>query len=287
MTPAPSERPLIDPHERREAVVRLIGSARRRVALAVVRCNDPFVLDALGAALDRGVRVQALLPARSLGWGRYPDGLAGLLAQMGVEVHRYDPRLHYHAKYLVVDDQAAFVGTFNFVRRSFERTSDFGVLTEDADVVGAIGELFETDVRHAPLDGWCPRRVIVGPDHARERLTELLASARERICLVDHKLSDPAMRALLRSRESDGIKIDVLGRVDVRPFRAHGRLLVIDNRLALVGSGALSTRSLDERREVAVLSENPATVRRLAEFVDRIIAGQSAPKTTRGAVEEA
>lgn len=287
MSPTPSERLVVEPWERRDAVVEAIRSASRSVALAVVRCNDPNVLEAIGEAIDRGVHVRALLPARSLGWGHYPEGLAGLFSQMGVEVHRYAPRVHYHAKYLVADARLAFVGTFNFVKRSFERTSDFGVMTDDPEVVAAIGELFETDCQHASLDGSQPRRVIVGPDHARERLAELLTSARERICLVDHKLSDPSMRALLRSRESDGLKVDVLGRIDVRPFRAHGRLMVIDDRLAVVGSGALSTRSLDERREVAIVSETPSTVRRLTEFVDRVIAGQIVPRAGPGAVEEA
>ncbi len=52
----------------------------------------------------------------------------------------------------------------------------------------------------------------------------------------------------------------------LRPLRAHGKLLLIDDRAALIGSLALSPASLDRRRELAVVVRDPRLVAALGAF---------------------
>ncbi len=47
---------------------------------------------------------------------------------------------------------------------------------------------------------------------------------------------------------------------------AHGTLTIVDQRVALVGSLALSATSLSLRRELRLLVQAPAAVRRLDAF---------------------
>ena len=49
---------------------------------------------------------------------------------------------------------------------------------------------------------------------------------------------------------------------------SHGRLLIVDDRTAVVGSMALSTRHLDHRREVALVVDDWAAVGELVSFFD-------------------
>jgi len=142
------ERLAITPAERRAAVLGTVAAARRRLALSIFRCTDFEFVDALGSAIDRGVTVEALLAARRHRWRDEPDGLPRVLRRLGVCVHmRPAGATPYHAKYLVADEGAAFVGTLNWTRRHFDRTCDFGVITHDPTVVRGVMELFEVDRR--------------------------------------------------------------------------------------------------------------------------------------------
>src|SRR5262245_38759070 len=86
------DRLVLDPSERREAMLRVIGGARRRLVLSLFRCDDFSVLDALAAALERGVEIRALLTKRAKGGRKRLQKLWGALEQMGVVVSWYaDP----------------------------------------------------------------------------------------------------------------------------------------------------------------------------------------------------
>jgi len=58
------DRLVIEPGQRRRAVVGLIRSAQRHLVLSIFRCNDEAVLTALAAAVDRGVQVHSIVTNR-------------------------------------------------------------------------------------------------------------------------------------------------------------------------------------------------------------------------------
>lgn len=257
------------PIERRRALVDLVRSARRRLALTLVRWNDAEVMDEIGAAVDRGVLVDALLSQQARGSRGEPGGLAGLLERMGVRVHVYtDPAVRYHAKILIADDGPALIGSFNLTRRCLSRTCDFCVTTWDPAVVAETWQLFEHDCGGGLPGAVVPDgRLLVAPGSLRGALTTLIERASRSIWIVDHKLRDPSMLSLLDARRAEGVAIDLLGASRVLPYRAHGRLLLIDESTAVIGSASLSRSSLDERREIAIVVSDPALVARLCAFV--------------------
>jgi len=271
--PVASERVVFLPAERKPAILGVIRGARQRLALSMFRCDDFDVLDALAAALGRGVRVDVLLTGRASGWRTRLGHLWQVLESMGATLHRFgDPVVKYHAKYLIADDGPAVVASLNFTRDCFTETADFIVVTRDRPVVQSLIRLFDADCRDAGLAvsrGLSPR-LIVGPQRAREMFAALLRGARRRIALVDHKLTDPAMLELLRARERAGVRLTVLGRSHRSGFRPHGKLLIVDDRVAVVGSLALSALSLDFRREVAIVVRDRACVARLVEVFERL-----------------
>ncbi len=74
------------------------------------------------------------------------------------------------------------------------------------------------------------------------------------------------MRRILAQKVRDGVRVDHIGTHVVGGREAHGKITIVDGRIALVGSLALSTASLSLRRELGVLVEEPACVRRLETF---------------------
>jgi phosphatidylserine/phosphatidylglycerophosphate/cardiolipin synthase-like enzyme len=260
------EKLVLDPAERKAALLGVIGTARRRLILSLFRCDDFSVLDALAAALERGCEVEAILTKRAKGGKKRLKKLWGALEEMGAVVTRYaDPVVKYHAKYLVADESTAMITTLNPTRKCFTRTWDAVLLTKDPSVVKGLLTLFKADAAGVPLPSRRPlgRRLIVGPERSRDEIRALIAGAKHSIRILDHKLSDPDLVALLRDRRSEGVLVSVLGKQPMRGIVPHGKMMIIDDTRAVLGSTALSTLSLDFRREVSAVIHDPALVKQL------------------------
>jgi phosphatidylserine/phosphatidylglycerophosphate/cardiolipin synthase-like enzyme len=196
---------------------------------------------------------------------------------MGANVHSYsDPVVKYHAKYLLADDGPALITSLNLTAKCFGATCDFIVLTYDPGVVAGLRELFEVDwlAPHSTLSSHVNPRLIVGPERARTQFTALLESARRSIHIIDHKLDDPAIQALLNSKKAQGVDVQVLGEGNLGGLLAHGKLMIIDGRIAAIGSMAQTAMSLDFRREIAVTVEDRKCVRKLKNFYRLLASGR-------------
>jgi phosphatidylserine/phosphatidylglycerophosphate/cardiolipin synthase-like enzyme len=280
----------IKPEQRRETVIRVIRAARRRLILSVFRCSDYLILDELAEAVSRGVRVEALLTPRARGdEAKQLKELGTVLQGMGAEVFRYsDPIVKYHAKYMVPDDGPALIGTLNFTAKCFTNTCDFQLVTSDPAVISSLKRLFETDCvsPEAPLPEGLSERLIVGPDQARARLTALLEQASSSIRIIDHKLSDPQMVALLKEKNQNGVAVEVLGAGEVGGLRSHGKMLAVDDRVAVIGSIAMAPLNMDFRREVAVALHDARCVAQLSGFFQAAAAIKAASQTAVSAEDE-
>ena len=263
------ERIILAPAERRPAVLSLIESARERLALSLFRCDDEAVLDALAAAVRRGVRVRALLTARAKNSKQHLKELHRFLKALGAEVRRYDDRVvRYHAKYFIADDGPALITSLNPTHKCFEATCDFLVVSGDGEVVTGLARLFDADwegIRYEPST-LPDHRLIVGPEQARRRFADLFDQATRRIRLIDPKISDPAMLHLLKDRATAGVSVEVRSERVLGSLASHGKLLMIDDSAAVIGSVSLSTLSLEFRRELALVIRDRRALTALEQF---------------------
>ncbi|MGH9257409.1 MAG: phospholipase D-like domain-containing protein [Vicinamibacterales bacterium] len=263
------ERVVIAPEERRDAILAVIDSARERLDVSVFRCDDGPVLDALTAAVRRGVHVRALLTGRAKGSKTQLKHLGKLLQQGGVDVRRYaDPVVRYHAKYAVADDGPAIIASLNFTRKCFADTCDFLLVSTDAHLVHPLLRLFDADWQgrmYVPGNGGTDR-LIVGPEHARARFAVLLDRATRTIRIIDPKINDPAMLLLLRTKAAQGISVEIRGPRDLGALVPHGKLLMLDDATAVIGSLSLSTLALEFRRELAVIIHDRRSLDTLERF---------------------
>jgi len=262
---------ILSPGERRDTLLHVIRRAKRRLTFSLFRCDDHKVLNELAEAHERGVRVEALVTPTAKGWDKRLNDLRELLSDLGAEVHRYEgPGAKYHAKYLVADDSTAVVASLNFTQKCFNDTCDFLLVSHDPRLIGSLRRLFEADCRPpgSPFPRNLSERLIVGPEHARDRITALIKQAKRRIRIIDHRMADEEMMALLRARSNAGVTVEILKDREIGGLRSHGKMLLIDDAIAVVGSISLSGPSLDDRREVAVIVRQPEAVARLTKFFD-------------------
>jgi cardiolipin synthase A/B len=279
-----TDRFVFAPDDRASSVLRVIRSARSRLILSLFRCDDFEVLDALAEALQRGVEVSILVTPRAKGWTKRLNELWSALEDMGVILRRYaDPVVKYHAKYVVADDGPALVASLNFTRKCFTRTCDFVVTTFDPTVVDGLRRLFEADSRGpaANLPSRLGSRLIVGPQHARRDVTRLIQGARQRIEIVDPKLTDPAILDLLKAKRAAGVAVTVLGRDAAGAYWPHGKMLLVDDAVGVIGSLSLSALSLDFRREVALVVRDPACVKQMRRLFRRLAGPTAAGRASR------
>jgi phosphatidylserine/phosphatidylglycerophosphate/cardiolipin synthase-like enzyme len=268
-TAKPSDQLILAPAARRDAVIDLMRSARHTLILSMFRCDDFSIVDELAAAVRRDVRVRVLITQRARGWKEKLKELTALLKSLGAEVRPYDSAVvKYHAKYIVADDRRALVTSLNFTRKCFENTCDFLVFSEDQEIVSGLKDLFEKDCAAsagAPLTRFTPR-LIIGPEFSRQRLTQMLSEAVSSIRIIDHRVTDPEILGLLATKKSQGVTVQVIGSNRVDGLICHGRMLLIDDKVAIIGSIHLSGPSLDFRREVAILLEEPNRVAELYDY---------------------
>lgn len=131
--------------------VAAINSARHRLWLTTPYfVPDTAVRAALRLAVLRGVDVRVLIPAR-------PDHRVVFAAstlhahhalRAGVRVFRYQPGF-VHQKVVLVDDDAASVGSINLDSRSFRLNFEVGALVVDRDFAAAVAAMLRVDFGHA------------------------------------------------------------------------------------------------------------------------------------------
>jgi phosphatidylserine/phosphatidylglycerophosphate/cardiolipin synthase-like enzyme len=138
----------------RESLVDALRAARRRVFVASFMLGDERLLEEFIAAADRlqgGVYVITALDERSLRKGLDEYELTEQeapeerkknferLTSAGVYVRGHES---CHAKFAVIDDHTAIVGSANFVTNGFEWTGEGNVLLKDPAGVQQLARLF-------------------------------------------------------------------------------------------------------------------------------------------------
>jgi len=143
-----------DLHDAAGVWLDMIAGARTSIDLAQFYASNQqpsrleSIVQALEAAAARGVRVRFLAERAFV--QIYPDTLERL-ARAGVSVRHLDltavlgGRAVHHAKYFLVDDRDAFLGSQNFDWRSLEHNYELGARVRDPALVGGLAAIFAAD----------------------------------------------------------------------------------------------------------------------------------------------
>jgi cardiolipin synthase len=259
-------------------IVQSIRKAKKSIDVCIFRLDLAEIERALMTAVQRGVRVRALIAHTNRGGEARLRKLEQRLLAGGVTVSRTgDDLLRYHAKYLIADDVLHVFG-FNFTKIDILRSRSFAVSTRDRRAVAEAARLFEADAtrqEYKPANS----NLIVSPETSRPALTAFLKGARRELAIYDARLNDTAMIKLLKDLAGRGVRIRVIGAlkkgcngVDVRPIngmRLHVRAIVRDGTRLFVGSQSLRKEELTSRREVGLLINNPTVTRKLLQVFEQ------------------
>src|SRR5215213_8413975 len=122
----PNPGPLVvSPTNARDQLLALVNGARVSLDLYAEVLRDPQLLDALGEAARRGVRVRIMVSPSA-------DFMAEVeeLTASGVDI-RLSSSLYIHAKLIVADSERAFIGSQNLSATSLDQNRELGIIVDD------------------------------------------------------------------------------------------------------------------------------------------------------------
>lgn len=345
--PLESELDLREVANARDVLPGLFAQAESSIAIATMyllwypaesRGRQLFVLyDELIAAARRGVKVRILLDSTTLEANRTPtyQRMRESLNQIpGITVRALDLRPYsryagclLHAKYIVIDNRIAVIGSHNWSYGAFADNRELSLLIRDTAVTRQLSQLFEQDWQLAathqaeplqPTAGAAGAELVVTAPSGlsavpllstREALARLCSSAQKGLVIEVNSLTSRAdfgsesefrwTESLLTATADRGVRIrllvdkwayeqepELLRRLNRQPNLAvrvidiapsgpnprtgtvHCKLVIADERRALLTSATLSQRQLLECRNVGVMIEQPGVVRQLQQIFD-------------------
>ena len=290
-----------------------VAHATASVSLSVYELRDPSLAALLEQRARAGVRVRVLLDAAF--YGRQDNQATfNELAASRVHVEWAPTGQIFHAKYAVIDGRVAYIGTGNLVSADYPSTRDFWVEDRSPRDVAAITTTFDDDFARetrAPV----PSAGLVWSPGSASTLVTLISSARRSLLVENEEMSSGSIEealgaaaqrgvdvevvmtassqwtSALRSLASEGVHVRTLG---PSQLYIHAKVICVDcvgsAGMVFVGSENFSTSSLDDNRELGVVTTSSSTVGavRLAVALDFSrgvsVGGGSTPVTSKGLV---
>ena len=268
-----------------------INHAQKSLRIKMFLFSDPAILQAVIAAKKRGVSIRVMLnPARRSGESENEESRK-LLVSAGVTVLDSNPKFDLtHEKSMVVDDETAFIMSFNWEPKDLTETRDYAVVTTALHEVTEVAECFDADWDRREFTPREHSHLIWCVGNGRQRIGKFIDEAKHTLWLQNERYQDPAIiERLVRARER-GVTVHVMARPPhklkkekllegvgglriledvgvkvhkLKGLKLHAKLLLADNVRGVVGSINLAPGSFDSRRECAIEVRDEDVVDRL------------------------
>jgi len=265
------------------------------VEIVIFRFDHGNIEAALKAAVDKGVKVTALIASANRGGKMNLRGLEMRFLEAGISVARSaDDLIRYHDKFIIIDRRILHMLSFNYTYLDIDHSRGFGIVTKDVNWVQEAVKLFEADCTRSPyapgLDTF-----VVSPANSRKVLSSFVKRAKRQLLIYDPRISDKEMVRILRDRAKADVEIRIIGRIDERVnlavkklgvIRLHARTIIRDRHQAFIGSQSLRPAELNSRRELGLIVRDAKVVRRLIDTFESDWASTDATKEHETAKEE-
>ena len=288
---------IVQPDHGEKPVMDFLNSAHKTVALKQFTFTHPLLLDTLMALHKKGVRVRIMLNGAKATGERLNDPFFEKMKSTGIEVQWSNPSfLVTHEKSIIVDGKSALLPTFNFMEKYFQATRDYGVLTNDPVQVEQIQKCFDCDWERKPFHPLEDAGLAWSPGYARQFVCKLIDRARKTLDVQHPKFAEPVILERMLAAIDRGVRVRILcggkhglhqpdlmysfalwrlmhqagARVHKQKnLRAHAKLLVVDDKWAVLGLQNFDQPAFDLRREAAIEVRDAAIVQDLTSMFGR------------------
>lgn len=272
---------VVTPSDRvRGLVVDDILKAQKSVLVECYLISDPSIVQALQSARAHGCDVRVIMEETPFGGFSMNQAVRNKLRSSGIDAG-WGNRVYSftHAKYVVIDEVVAWIMTANLSKSAFDKNREILIRTYSQPIVEDLIRIFWADRRRNPC---AAGSLVVSPVNGRQRLLDMLRGSRSSVEITSEVFDDNETCKLLQDLAGRGVIVRVLVAaperiavnaivrsemegtgVTVRYLESpylHAKYIVVDRHLAYVGSHNLSAGSLDENREVGVITDDGMVV---------------------------
>jgi phosphatidylserine/phosphatidylglycerophosphate/cardiolipin synthase-like enzyme len=275
---------IVEPDQGMTPIYDLIGSAKQTLDITMYDWTDTKATGLLTAAAKSGVKVRVILDQNlemMTNTAAYDALGAG-----GVQVHWADPTYAAtHQKTITVDGTTSAIMTLNFSLYDYPTSRDFAVLTTESVNVAAIEQAFGEDfVNNATMAAPNGDGLVWSPSNSQASLVDVINGAKASLLVENEEMSNATIIAALGAAASRGVVVEVvmtaskswdtsfttLAAAGVKvvtyarnaSLYIHAKAILADYGTTtghvFIGSENFSYASLNDNRELGLITEDPA-----------------------------
>jgi hypothetical protein len=272
------------PDDGENAIYNFVNSAASSIDVTIYELNDLTLENDLVAREKAGADVRVILDQAQKS---YNMAAYNVLTGGGVGVVWSSTAFTYtHQKTITVDNDESYISSGNFDNTYYATSRDFGVLDTDAIDVAAIVAVFNADYAHksiTPSDG---DDLVWSPTDSQTQLLNLINGAQHSLDVEQEEFSDTTLVNAIVADENRGVTVRVVvedpsdytselnevknaggkvtGYSSSTGFYIHAKTVIADygysTAKAFVGSENFSSNSLNDNRELGIITSNSAVV---------------------------
>lgn len=274
---------IIEPDSGREPILTAIKQSKLSINLALYGLTDKSFMQPLAEAKKAGKSVRVLLEPQPYKAMNENAQAIQFLQHTQIPLHWPDTQFKFlHQKTFLFDHHAALVMTFNLTHSSFKNERNFALLITNPAMVQEIQQVFDADWQRQKVTVENPN-LVWSPDNSRKKILALIQQAQSEIKIYTQNIADYQVIGALAKAARANIKVQILLstlptqkrlnyllRAGVKVHFSHGymihaKVMLIDQKRAMIGSINLTRTSLDENRELSVITEDKKAVHELIE----------------------
>jgi cardiolipin synthase A/B len=284
---------IVLPDDTAKPILDAVAGAKKTLQIRMFLFTDPALINSVIAAKHRGVKVRVMLNPARRGGESENDDTKKKLAHADIEVIDSNPAFDLtHQKSMVIDSSIGFVESFNWETRDLTVTRDYAVVTTQKQEVQEMDDCFEADWSRKKFSPGEHSQLIWCPNNGRERIANFIDSAKHSLWLQNERYQDTVIIERLVSAVERGVSLHILARPPhtlkkdklvegvgglrimhdvgakihtLKGLKLHAKMILADDKRAIVGSINLSPGSFDGRRELAIETDAHHVVKRLYE----------------------
>ena len=262
-----------------DRILSMIEQSKKQVFIEVYILTEKRIVQALRDAKKRGVDVRVVLEKNVFGATSINSKAFKILEGAGVLVTYDNSKLYnfVHTKLLIIDD-TYIITTGNLSYSSFTTNREFYIIGKNAMDLKTLEKIFLADFGGREISE-STSNLVISPVDSRKKIETLLESAKKDIFLYAENFWDESILAILSKKVASGIPVVICMAdpskvksnteamtllrskwIDVRtsknPF-IHAKRALVDGIYGYIGSENFSTNSLDENREIGILTKSP------------------------------
>lgn len=280
---------VVEPDQGLTPIYNLIQSATTSIDMTMYELVDTQAQSLLCQAAENGIAVRVILDQND----EYSNNLSAYnqLKSCGANVvwawTKYEAT---HQKTIVIDGSTAAIMTLNLTSRYYSTSRDFAVIDVDTNDVAAIESTFNADFQAQAITPPVGDDLVWSPTNAKAQLLSVINSAQTSLMVENEEMSYSTIVSALESAAKRGVVVTICMTNDDNDYESefnalekagahittyaetaslyiHAKAILADygtaNARAFVGSENFSSASINDNRELGLITVDPTILAQL------------------------